>query len=95
MYQWRLKPGKEQKFIDAWMRVTSHLQKTNPRISGKLLRTLQGQYLGLIEWPTEKDWESQNTHNIDSLAQQELISCVEELESFIPMECLKSLPALS
>jgi len=93
--QWRLKPGKEQKFIEAWTRVTSHLQNNTPQVSAKLLRTVQGQYLALIEWPSQKDWETQTTHNIDSLAQHELMSCVEELESLIPMECIKTLTPLS
>lgn len=91
LYQWQLKPGKEQQFIEAWTRLTTQLQNTAPQVSAKLLKTLQGEWVALIEWPSQKEWESQTNENIDLLAQQSLMECVQELQNLVPMEVIKHL----
>ena len=91
LYQWQLKPGKEQQFIEAWTRLTTRLQNTAPQVSAKLLKTLQGEWVALIEWPSQKEWESQTNENIDLLAQKSLMECVQELQNLVPMEVVKNL----
>lgn len=91
LYQWQLKPGKEQQFIEAWTRLTTQLQNTTPQVSAKLLKTLQGEWVALIEWPSQKEWESQTNENIDLLAQQSLMECVQELQNLVPMEVVRNL----
>ncbi len=94
-YQWQIKPGKETQFIEAWTRLTEALQQKTPKVAGKLLKTLQEEYIALIEWPSQKDWESQTTENIDLSIQTQLMDCVENMVSVIPLQCLKEVKPTS
>jgi heme-degrading monooxygenase HmoA len=95
LYQWKVKPGKESQFIQAWARLTEHLQLKTPSLSGSLHKTIQGSYVALIEWPSQKDWEHQSSVSIDLSLQKEMMETVEDIEALFAMERVKTITAKS
>jgi hypothetical protein len=95
LYQWDVKSGQEQQFIDAWTKVTRHLQSNMPKLSGKLLKSLQGAYIGMVEWPSKEAWEAQTPDTIGLLLQQKLMDTVENVDSLFVMEQIKAINPLS
>ncbi len=94
LYQWLVKDGKENRFIEAWTTLTQQLQAQVPALSGKLHKTQQGSYVAIINWPSQQVWETQKPNNIDLLIQKQLMDTVEEVESVIAMQVVKDLKAL-
>ena len=50
LYQWRLVPGKEQQFADAWMAVTAHL-KEQGSLGSALFDGPDGTVFAIARWP--------------------------------------------
>jgi hypothetical protein len=53
MYRWRLKPGCEQGFVDAWSEVTQELLSHGSRGS-RLHRGSDGIWYAYAQWPSAK-----------------------------------------
>lgn len=53
LYRWRLKPGRERDFIDAWSQVTQALLERGSRGS-RLHRGDDGIWYSYAQWPSEE-----------------------------------------
>ncbi len=53
LYRWRLKPGMERPFVEAWTDATRLLKAHAGGLGSRLHRTHDGEYLAYAMWPSE------------------------------------------
>lgn len=56
VYWWRVHPGKEDQFREAWRRGTALITETYGSYGSRLHRALDGRFVGYAEWPDEQTW---------------------------------------
>ena len=56
VYWWRVHPGKEDQFREAWRRGTEKITKIYGSYGSRLHRNLDGRFVGYAEWPDEATW---------------------------------------
>jgi hypothetical protein len=56
VYGWRVKPGREQQFREAWCRGTQLITDLYGSFGSRLHRAADGRFIGYAEWPDEATW---------------------------------------
>jgi hypothetical protein len=56
VYAWRVKPGKEEQFREAWRRGTVAITRLYGSFGSRLHRAEDGRFIGYAEWPDEATW---------------------------------------
>jgi hypothetical protein len=51
IYRWRLVPGKESQFVDAWSRVTNCYVRNRGALGSRLHRGPEGIWYAYAQWP--------------------------------------------
>jgi heme-degrading monooxygenase HmoA len=54
LYRWRLHPGTEQSFIDAWCRVSETLRSERGSLGSRLHRGPDGIWYSYAQWPSSQ-----------------------------------------
>lgn len=57
VYQWRVKPGMESEFVDAWTRLTRELMRVGHARGSRLHRLENGNFVAYAQWPDRAAWE--------------------------------------
>jgi heme-degrading monooxygenase HmoA len=57
VYWWRIKPGKEEQFREAWRRGTLAINRTYGSFGSRLHREADGRFIGVAEWPDRAAWQ--------------------------------------
>jgi len=57
VYGWRVKPGKEEQFRDAWRRGTRQIARIHGGLGSRLHRERDGRFIGVAEWPDYETWK--------------------------------------
>lgn len=52
LYRWRLHPGSEESFVDAWSRITALLRDSGGSLGSRLHRGSDGLWYGYAQWPS-------------------------------------------
>ena len=52
LYRWRLHPGKEEQFIEAWARVSERLLQERGSLGSRLHRGPDGIWYSYAQWPS-------------------------------------------
>jgi heme-degrading monooxygenase HmoA len=58
VYAWRVKPGKEEQFREAWRRGTRAITRIYGSFGSRLHRDADGRFIGYAEWPDQATWAS-------------------------------------
>ena len=56
VYWWRVHPGKEAQFREAWRRGTEAITRAYGSYGSRLHQDLDGRFVGYAEWPDEETW---------------------------------------
>ncbi|MCE3290063.1 MAG: antibiotic biosynthesis monooxygenase [Caulobacter sp.] len=56
VYAWRVKPGHEDRFREAWRRGTEAITRIYGSFGSRLHRAEDGRFIGYAEWPDEATW---------------------------------------
>jgi heme-degrading monooxygenase HmoA len=56
VYGWRVKPGCEEQFREAWRRGTRAITRLYGSFGSRLHRAEDGRFIGYAEWPDEASW---------------------------------------
>jgi heme-degrading monooxygenase HmoA len=56
VYWWRIHPGKEDQFREAWRRGTDRITAIYGSFGSRLHRNEDGRFVGYAEWPDEATW---------------------------------------
>ena len=57
VYWWRVHPGKEDQFREAWRRGTEAITRIYGSYGSRLHRDRDGRFVGYAEWPDEQTWQ--------------------------------------
>ncbi len=58
MYRWRLKPGTEAQFAEAWAERTRAVVSQEGGLGSRLHRAADGMYVAYAQWPSRAAWEA-------------------------------------
>lgn len=58
VYAWRVKPGKEEQFREAWRRGTRAIGEKYGSFGSRLHLNEDGRFFGYAEWPDEATWRA-------------------------------------
>jgi heme-degrading monooxygenase HmoA len=65
LYRWRLHPGSEASFIEAWSRVSELLRSTRGSLGSRLHRGADGIWYSYAQWPSAQ--ARSNAFSLDSV----------------------------
>ncbi|MBT0963675.1 antibiotic biosynthesis monooxygenase family protein [Denitromonas iodatirespirans] len=57
VYWWRVKPGKEAQFREAWRRGTRQIARIYGGLGSRLHQERDGRFVAIAEWPDEATWQ--------------------------------------
>ena len=60
LYRWRIKQGMEEEFRDAWHQATEAIYQHRGSLGSRLMRSLDGDFYALAQWPTQDSWLARN-----------------------------------
>ena len=58
VYWWRVHPGKEAQFREAWRRGTEAITRLYGSHGSRLHQDRDGRFVGVAEWPDEATWQT-------------------------------------
>jgi heme-degrading monooxygenase HmoA len=58
VYQWKLKPGREEEFRRAWVKATVKNYRIKGSLGSRLHRNVDGTWVATAQWPSRAHWES-------------------------------------
>ena len=68
LYRWRLHPGSEASFIEAWSRVTGLLRSRAGSLGSRLHRGNDGIWYGYAQWPNDQTRQRAFAQPVDPAA---------------------------
>lgn len=79
LYRWRLRPGTEATFREAWRTLTDAIRVQRGGLGSRLHRGEDGTWWAYAQWPSRERWdEAQALPAVDEAASQALRACVAE-----------------
>ena len=92
LYRWRLKPGAEPAFRQAWRVATESIRARYGTGGSRLHRTDEGEFIGYAVWPDRPTWEkAQTLPSVNPVAGAAMRACIEEALGATPLEVLDDL----
>ena len=88
LYRWRLHPGKEQQFIEAWNRVSLLLLEERGSLGSRLHRGADGIWYSYAQWPSAAAREQASS--LPSIAPEAVASMREAIAESFPEVVLES-----
>lgn len=58
IYWWRVHPGKEEQFRNAWARGTVLIGKRYGGLGSRLHQEADGRFVAMAQWPDEATWQA-------------------------------------
>ncbi|WAC73510.1 antibiotic biosynthesis monooxygenase [Roseateles sp. SL47] len=58
IYRWRVHPGRERQFVDAWLRMTEIIREREGSLGSRLHIAEDGLYVAYAQWPSYEAWEA-------------------------------------
>ena len=85
IYQWKLKPGSDAEFRDAWRRATQAFYEKRGSLGSQLMQSKDGTYHAVARWPEREQWINRSQPEAaDPQAMRTMGDLIEE--SFPPIE---------
>ena len=96
LYRWRIHPGREQDFIDAWTRISELLHSLHGSLGSRLHRGHDGIWYSYAQWPSsEARTRAFSAPPVDPAASETLKACVAEHFPEIILEPVSDLLVLA
>jgi heme-degrading monooxygenase HmoA len=84
IYRWRLRPGMERQFQQAWEQATPLLMRQRGALGSRLHQAEDGTWVAYAQWPSRQSWEqSRAAPSIDPEASRQMLAA--EAEAFPPV----------
>jgi len=84
IYRWRLHPGTERQFQQAWERATPLLMRHRGALGSRLHKAEDGTWIAYALWPSKLAWEqSRALPSVDPDASRQMLAA--EAEAFAPV----------
>ena len=78
LYRWRLRPGSEASFIEAWSRVTELLRSRAGSLGSRLHRGNDDIWYGYAQWPSDETRQRAFVQPLDPAASAQMRAAVAE-----------------
>jgi len=92
IYRWRIVPGGETDFVDAWEAATHRLRDERGALGARLHRAGDGCFVAYAQWPDRATWEaSRSAGPVDPALAARLESVVAERDEPILLELERDL----
>src|SRR5690349_10957474 len=78
LYHWRLHPGSEEKFRDAWSKMTRAIRSRFGSLGSRLHRAEDGSWYAYAQWPSRDAWERARGEDADPAAGAAMKECIAE-----------------
>jgi heme-degrading monooxygenase HmoA len=65
LYSWRIKPNKEQQFIESWSQVTEFLRDKRGSLGSRLHRGNNGLFYGYAQWKSDEERQNAFQHSTE------------------------------
>lgn len=87
IYRWRLHPGKEEAFVEAWAAVTRAIREQCGGLGSRLHKTDDGVWLAYAQWPSRAMWDEAALTDPDlQAARQQMKDAIAESLPDLPLE---------
>ena len=84
IYRWRLHPGKERQFQQAWERATPALMRLRGALGSRLHCAEDGTWVAYAQWSSRQAWEqSRALPSVDPYASRQMLEA--EAEAYAPV----------
>ena len=92
IYRWRIVPGGEAAFREAWEQVTHRLRDERGGLGSRLHRDAEGRFVAYAQWPDRASWEaSRSAGPVDAELAARLESVVAGRDEPMPLELERDL----
>ena len=78
LYRWRLHPGSEASFIEAWSRITELLRERAGSLGSRLHRGSDGIWYGYAQWPDAETRQLAFAQSLDPAAAAQMRTGISE-----------------
>jgi heme-degrading monooxygenase HmoA len=78
LYRWRIKPEKEDQFIEGWAEVTDYFRKNWNSLGSRLHRGSDGVYYGYAQWRSKEDRENAFKNAVKLKGSTKMSEAIEE-----------------
>jgi hypothetical protein len=78
LYRWRLNPGAEASFVDAWSRITESLREHAGSLGSRLHHGDDGIWYGYAQWPNDEMRRLAFARSLDPAAMAQMHAAVAE-----------------
>ena len=92
LYRWKLKPGTEEAFREAWKAMTESIATRSRTGGSRLHRTDDGHFVAYAVWPSRQVWEDAGklpSANADAAAK--IRECIEQSLGTTPLDVVDDL----
>jgi hypothetical protein len=86
LYRWRLRPGLEPSFVEAWSRVTDALRANGGSLGSRLHRGSDGLWYGYAQWPSDEVRQRAFSRSLDPEARGRMRDAIAETLPEIVLE---------
>jgi len=92
LYRWKLKPGTEEAFREAWKAMTERITVQRGTGGSRLHRTDDGDFAAYAVWPSRERWEAAGKlPSSDPEAGARMKACIEESRPITLLDVLDDL----
>lgn len=78
LYRWRIKPEKENQFIEGWAEITAYFRENWDSLGSRLHRGSDGLFYGYAQWKSEKDRENAFENSVKLEGSEKMSEAIEE-----------------
>jgi heme-degrading monooxygenase HmoA len=92
LYRWRVKPGTDAAFRDAWRSATESIRMRYGTGGSRLHRTDEGEFMAYAVWPSRDTWvEARKLPSANPEAGAKMRDCIEESFPSVMLDVLDDL----
>jgi heme-degrading monooxygenase HmoA len=88
VYRWKLHPGKEQAFVEAWSAVTNHLLKASGSLGSRLHRGPDDSWYAYAQWESADARRRAFEGPVDAASRAQMSSAIAEAYPELILECV-------
>lgn len=78
VYRWRVKPEKEQQFIESWAEITAYYRENCDSLGSRLHRGNDGLFYAYAQWKSAEDREKAFANPLNSKAVEKMREAIAE-----------------
>ena len=84
LYRWRVHPGSDDQFVEAWSSITQRLREERGSLGSRLHKGDDGLWYGYAQWPSADVMSNAFQQPVDELAAARMRAAV--VEHFTPVK---------